>query len=110
MPEFQASSSADVMEDLGLKEGLTGKPNFSGISETPVEFSTVAQGTKMKVTEAGISAAAVTYATANVSAPDGLIKTDHELIADRPFLFVLVHVPTQTTLFITHVNAPSRPE
>lgn len=107
IPEFQCSASTDLMRALGLQKVMSATSDFPGISTTPLTLSAMVQGAQLNVTEAGVSAAAVTYSSATVSADGDLFKPDHELIADRPFLFALVHVPTRSTLFMAHVMTPA---
>jgi serine protease inhibitor len=107
MPEFRASGSQDIFNRLGIQEALTKHTDFSGISTDPVNLSAMVQASEVAVTENGISAIAVTYTTATVSGPANLIEPNHRLIVDRPFLFWIIHVPTQTPLFMTSVNNPA---
>jgi|GEM_PF-4511615 len=106
MPEFRASGSQDIFSRLGIQEALTRHTDFSGISADPVNLSAMVQASEVDVTEKGISASAVTYTTATVSGAANLVVPDHRLIVDRPFLFWIIHVPTQTPLFMTTVNEP----
>ena len=99
IPEFRASTSFDLFETLGLNDELSEYTDFAGISEKKLKLQSTIQAAKLEVTEAGIRASSVTYSTATVSGVEGMINPDREFIVDRPFLFLVVHVPTQTPLF-----------
>lgn len=91
---------------LGIVELFDpGRADLSGMTTAERLFlSFVVHEAVIKVDEAGAEAAAVTVAGAEVaSAP----LQPRELVLDRPFYWTIVHVPSQTPLFLGRVVKPA---
>lgn len=106
LPRFDSDASLDlraVMEDgLGV-EGLFDVAGWDGIGEDIVLQSAV-HAADISVDEEGTVAAA---ATALGFADSGPPEPDITVRADRPFLYLIRHVPTGAVLFIGRVLDPS---
>jgi serpin B len=91
------------LEKMGLKLAFSQRSDFSRLSPEggQVYLSKVVQATVIRFDEAGTEAAAATAAVANLR--NG---AEHQFRADRPFLFFLVHRPTDTVLFSGRVMKP----
>ncbi|HZE96701.1 MAG TPA: serpin family protein [Planctomycetota bacterium] len=110
LPKFKIESAFQLktaLQSLGLSGAFSSSADFSGISAEPgFALSEVLHKTFVDVNEKGTEAAAVTVPMAAGSAPP---KKNVEFKADRPFLFVIRDLPTETTLFMGRVADPRGP-
>ena len=56
----------------------------------------------IEVSEAGTEAASLTKATLFGSLPE--LENQYHMIVDRPFVFVVMHIPTKTILYLCVVR------
>ena len=103
MPKWeQTLPPADLFEWLCPQGFCEGAP-FDGIA--PGVFITAAlHGAKVIVDEKGTEAAAATAMAFQESAPP---QADLTIIADRPFLWAIIHQNTKTLLFIGRLTDPT---
>ncbi len=103
MPKVKLDSRTDVLkiaDKLGIEEGVRG--NFTRlIEDESAMVSQIVQGAHIEVTEVGTTAAA---ATAVVATRMGPVPTDKEVVCDRPYAMVILHVDTGAVLFTSIVN------
>ena len=105
IPRFEAGSVVNlrkVMESTLGWNGIFGVEGLDGIAQQ-LELSSSAHATKVIVNEEGTEAAAVTELGVSVTSID---VPEFDVIADRPFLYVIRHVDTDATLFVGQVLDP----
>lgn len=105
VPRFEAGSVVnlrEVMEGTIGWGGIFGVEGLDGIAEQ-LEISSAAHATKVIVNEEGTEAAAVTDIGVSVTSIE---VPEFDVIADRPFLYVIRHVDTGATLFVGQVLNP----
>jgi serpin B len=109
LPKFKAETTYtlnDPLKALGMKDAFEfGKADFTGMHTSPEKLfiSTVLHKAFVEVNEEGTEAAA---ATAVVVATASLPPQPVEFTADRPFLFLIRHTPTNTVLFLGRFEKP----
>ncbi|MFJ7627105.1 serpin family protein [Streptomyces sp. NPDC097595] len=84
---------------LGIRLASTPAADFSGLSATPLMLSEAVQEAVLKVTEEGLSAAAVTVLPAPAGAAPGPPPRRLHLAFDRPFGIVVLDPGEQVPLF-----------
>ena len=103
--EWGTESLTDALRALGVNEAFDGTDVFSEMSDDPdVHLDNVYHKAVMEVTESGTTAAAATAAmimTRSVPPPP------MDVVFDRPFVVMVVHVPTGTPLFVGRVADPN---
>ncbi|GIV05125.1 MAG: serine proteinase inhibitor [Fimbriimonadales bacterium] len=110
LPRFKVESTHDLkppLSALGMKIAFDpDRADFRRIAEVAPErlyLQKAIQKAVIEVDESGTKAAAATGITVGVtSAP----MERFELVADRPFMFVIAHQPTGTVLFMGIVREP----
>jgi len=110
LPRFKVESTHDLkppLSALGMEIAFDpDRADFSPIAEAAPEklyLQKAIQKAVIEVDESGTKAAATTGITVGVtSAP----LEQFELVADRPFLFVIAHQPTGAVLFMGLVREP----
>ena len=104
LPKFRITTTLalnDLLEP-GMPEAFSEEADFSGMSpRAKMKISTVVHMAYITVDEQGTEAGAATAATITLKTP-----ADAQFIANRPFLFLLHHRPTQTPLFLGHLKKP----
>ncbi len=109
MPRFDIDyqfNATPVLEQMGMAAPFErDEADFSGITEQePLFISSVNHMAMISVDEEGTEAAAATTIMFGLgAAPPGEPIT---LIIDRPFIFFIVHEPTQSLLFMGRVLEP----
>merc|ERR1711874_539160 len=110
IPRFKISYGVKELksdlQSIGIKEAFNqnGKDLFNEMSNDPlVHLDEVYHKAVMEVTEEGTVAAA---ATACVMMARSLPKPPPELVFDRPFVMIVVHMETGLPLFMTKVDDP----
>jgi serpin B len=107
LPKFSYDSGFELQQalmDLGIREAFDAQADFSGMDGTQELFiDNVYHKAFIAVDEAGTEAAA---ASAVVMSRKGMGRP-HELIVDRPFVYLIRDVETGTILFLGHVIDPS---
>lgn len=110
LPRFKAETEYtlnDPLLALGMKDAFTKKADFTGMHTSPEKLyiSHVLHKAFVEVNEEGTEAAA---ATAVVVKALSAREDDRPKVftADRPFLFVIRHTPTDTVLFLGRFEKP----
>lgn len=106
LPRFTAESETDLREVMEGRLGVTGLFDVVGLDGIGDDLliSSAAHGVKVIVDEEGTEAAAATVVGIDAaSAP----MPGFELIADRPFLYVIRDTNTDAILFVGRVVDPS---
>ena len=105
LPRFKVDGSLNLFEQLGLNGMLPPKPDFSDMTDVETTISDFQQRIQLTVDEDGTRAAAATSTTIVASAVGREVP---KLVqADRPFLLLVVHIPSRTLLFVTRINRPT---
>ena len=106
MPRFKfslATSLADALSTLGMSIAFTPAADLSGIDGAhDLQVSDVIHQAHIAVDEKGTTAAAATAVIV------GTTSIEYPLVVDRPFLFFIVHQPTNTLLFAGRVVDPAK--
>lgn len=110
MPKFKLDkkiSPSSLLKALGMETPFTSRADFSGIDgQGRLSLSQIIHQAFFSLDEAGITAAAataITMATTSLTPPTFPV----EMIADRPFTFILLDLNQKTPLFIgrlTHAD------
>lgn len=109
MPKFDFETEInanDILISLGMEEAFDPDlSDFTGIADVDdLHISDVLQKATITVDEEGTEAAA---ATAVIIGVESMPMDDPiSLIIDRPFFFMIQHIPTDTILFMGHVIQP----
>lgn len=110
MPSFcfkQRINLNDTLMSIGMKEAFSPQANFSGIDGMRDLFlSKVVHEAFFSLDEAGVTAAAATAASINVTA---VPTKPVAFTANRPFLFFIVDLKTKTLLFMGKLTQPTAP-
>lgn len=109
LPRFKAETKYELnapLVALGMTDAFTGKADFTGMHTSPetLYISAVLHKAFVEVNEEGTEAAAATgviVKATSVPPPPKVFK------ADRPFLFVIRHTPTNTVLFLGRCEKPN---
>lgn len=108
LPRFrigQTLSLKDILADLGIRRLFTDDADLSAMSATPdLQLGDISHMVHVSVDEEGTQAAAVTLAALIGYGPG--TEEPVEMIADRPFLFLIVDEETESILFAGHVVSP----
>jgi len=108
LPRWTFQTPTDLKQpliDLGMPRAFGGRADFSPMSPSdPLYIYDVLHQAFIAVDEDGTEAAA---ATAVVMDELSLMVTQHDLVCDRPFLFVIHDVAHGTPLFVGRVADPS---
>lgn len=108
LPTFTVTSTVDLkpaLTGLGLKTAFTSAAEFPGLTTTDqLKLHAAKHMGYLALDENGIEAAAATVVTAvGVS---GSVGPDHELVLDRPFLFVLHDIALKLPLLVGVIVDP----
>jgi serpin B len=108
MPKFEYDSSIGLKQALsamGMDIAFTDNADFSGIDgKRDLFIQDVLHKAFISVDESGTEAAA---ATAVIVAPTSIPMQPVEMTIDRPFVYIIRDIPTDTTLFVGRVMNPS---
>ena len=107
MPKFKAETQLDLLSVLS-DVGIQNLDDLSGISDMPLQVSRGLHKAVIDVNESGVSAAAVTAIIADGSAfpdPNRKIAT---VVADRPYVYMIVDNETLLPLFAGVYSRPSK--
>lgn len=112
IPKFKSEYSTslnDALKALGMADAFDeNKANFKGIAEAPPLFiSNVGHKTFIEVNEEGTEAAAVTDIAVGATSAPITPKDTFELIANRPFAYLIVDRQTGATLFLGLMGDPA---
>jgi serpin B len=109
IPKFKSEFSLDVvpfMKKLGMKDAFSEAAKFTAITDNAKDLyiSNIIHKAFIQIDEKGTEAAA---ATAVVMKTRSIRHdTPKSFIADRPFIFILQHIPTMSILFSGKVMDP----
>lgn len=105
IPKFSFSSKwelVDAFKIMGLEAPFADEADFSGMSEQFARIKKIFHQTHISVDEAGTEAAAATVVV------DANGDADYvDLTLDRPFIFLIRDIPTNTILFMGRVVNPT---
>ena len=111
IPRFEFRSSLELSERLaamGMPTAFTRNANFDGMAEGDADANLALDSVRhegyVRVDEQGTEAAAATGVEVVYTSQT---LTEAEFHADRPFLFVIRHRPTDAVLFLGRVVDPS---
>ena len=108
LPKFTVKSSfklKETLSTLGMERAFSSNADFGGMADLEktresLEIGDVFHKSYIDVDEKGTEAAAATAVTVvDTSAP----MNPFEMVVDRPFLFLIRHEPTGTTLFLGRI-------
>ncbi|MBN2663830.1 MAG: serpin family protein [Bacteroidales bacterium] len=107
LPQFQYEYNIklnDILIDIGMPTAFTDLADFSKISDKSLAISRVLQKSYINVNEKGTEAASVTFVGFNdlASLPPAQIKLN------KPFVYLIREVSTNTIIFIGRVSNPSK--
>ncbi|KAM9094573.1 leukocyte elastase inhibitor [Sarcophilus harrisii] len=107
LPKFKMESTYNLNSDLarmGLYSLFTsGKADLSGMSgNKDIFISKIVHKSFMEVNEEGTEAAAATAGIATFA----MLAPEEEFNADHPFLFFILHKPTENILFLGRFSSP----
>ncbi len=109
MPAYEIESDfslVDALEAMGMPDAFTGAADFSGITGNPdLYISDVIHKAFVSVDEEGTEAAAATAVIMVEAALEP--QQPVEFTADRPFVFFIRDIQTDTMLFVGRVVNPS---
>lgn len=101
MPKFKGETSVDfsqILRTMGVVEAFGAEADFSAMSgRSDLQLSQVVQKTVIDVDESGTEAASATAATMMVKS--AFFPELKHFTADRPFVYFIVDVQTNTILF-----------
>ncbi len=102
LPKFEVEGEKKLTEmlvKLGMKKSFTMESDFSGIADKKGMVNGILQKNYIKVNEAGVEAAAVTVEDMFTDLP-GEEPTPIDFHVDRPFVYIIKEVNTNTILFM----------
>ena len=110
LPKFRFEAEydlADTLKSMGMKDAFGATADFSGISPSDQLFlSQVTHKTFVEVNEKGTEAAAVTVVATQDKA-DIAVEFVPTFKADRPFLYLIQELHTESILFMGRMTTPT---
>lgn len=108
LPRFaiaaRSAGAKQALQQFGMRQAFGNAADFSPmLGSSRIKLSDIYHAAGIEVDEQGSEAVAATAAVAQSKSM--LLQTHPLRKIDRPFLFVLVHIPTATPLFIGVVSA-----
>ncbi len=108
LPKFSVESSfklGKTLSSLGMKRSFSSNADFGGMANLDktgesLEIGNVFHKSYIDVDEEGTEAAAATAVTVVATSAS---LNPFEMVVDRPFLFLIRHKPTGTTLFLGRI-------
>jgi len=102
--EWGVKSIKSALQSIGIKSAFESQTQFSIMSDNPeVRLDDVFHKVVMEVSEVGTTAAAATAVFVGITSVPPPPKT---MRFDRPFLMMVLHVPTSTPLFLGQIDDP----
>jgi Serine protease inhibitor len=102
--QYGTRSLVNELKTLGLRSCFDGEAVLMEMSDDPlVHLDQVFHKAVMEVTEEGTEAAA---ATVGIVMTRSMPMPPPKLVFDRPFVMIVLHVPTKTPLFVARVDDP----
>ena len=108
IPKFKMSfrlNLAEMLKQMGMPTAFGPGAEFQNMGTSPmgsIMISKVVHEAFIEVNEEGTEAAAATA----VGAVARSLSHPTRFIADRPFLFIIRHIPSNTALFIGKISNP----
>ncbi len=102
LPKFEIEGEkklTDMLVKLGMKKTFTLESDFSNITEQNTRVGNILQKNYINVTEKGVEAAAVTVEIMDSNLP-GEKPIPVDFYVDRPFMYLIKEVRTNTILFM----------
>ncbi|KAL4435122.1 hypothetical protein ABPG74_003615 [Tetrahymena malaccensis] len=109
LPKFkiQPESVIDlqqILKELGIINAFSNNADFSFMDPSKkINLSNVYHKSMIEVNEEGAEAAAATAAVMQLS-----IKKDPQVLCNKPFIYSITHIPSQTILFLGKVTDPTK--
>jgi serpin B len=110
LPRFTSRYSANIVKQLAEISGplpFSSRADFTGIAQVGLSISMVQHESVVIVDEEGTEAAAATAVIMLRSLAPAAQPEPREVRADKPFMFVLIHTPSRTPLFVGVVADPA---
>jgi len=108
MPKFEFESEfglVDTLDNMGMPASFSAQADFSGMNGTrDLAITDILHKAFVSVDEAGTEAAAATAVIIGETAMPG---EPVEVTVDRPFVFLIRDIKTDSILFIGRVMNPS---
>lgn len=109
MPKFELEYDIvlnDALQALGIEDAFSDQANFSKLVEESeaLRISEVKQKTFLDVSEKGTEAAAAT--SVEIVETSAVIEEPFEMKVNRPFVFAITDVETDTILFLGKIEEP----
>lgn len=111
LPKFKYEHDVEglipILENLGLKETFSLRPNFEKIADYDMSISNFAQKTFIELSESGTKAAAVTVVTFDTNA---IAPSKPEVVKvnfDKPFIYIIKDKNSDELLFFGVVYSPT---
>ena len=107
LPEFKLDYSFDLVRtltEMNLQSAFSSSADFSGIADAPLYIGKIMQKTAIEVSTEGTKAAAATIEELDSSVDP---YTEHQVILDRPFLYMIVDTDTMLPIFTGILNDPA---
>lgn len=109
LPRFKAETQFTLrtpLTALGMKDAFTAKADFTGMHTSPESLfiSDVLHKAFVDVNEEGTEAAAATAVV--MKRASAIVDPPKKFTADRPFLYLIRHTPTNTVLFVGRCEKP----
>lgn len=109
IPKFKIESQVrlnEALKAMGMRIAFEAGADLSAMSDNQLRVSQVKQQSFIEVNEDGTEAAAHTGVGFSVIGPIRTPPPPFEMIVDRPFLFVITDLHTQSILFMGIVSDP----
>lgn len=106
LPRFEFKYQSDKLTDIvkaKMPTAFSPNADFSGMFDISAQLSKVIQKTYIKTDEEGTTAVAVTAVTGITSA-----GPPSEINFNRPFIFIIREVSTNTVMFVGRVSNPNK--
>ena len=107
LPQFKLEYSLDLKQTLNsmhMQTAFGEAADFSGISDGALHIGKIMQKTAIDVSQQGTKAAAATIEELDSAAEP---FTEHQVILDRPFLYMIVDTDTMLPVFTGILNDPA---
>jgi serpin B len=114
LPKWEVTKEEDTLENdltqLGMRRAFTPQADFSGIDgEKDLYLTTVIHKAYVKVDEEGTEAAAATAIVA-LGGPAPKEPPPVDFTANRSFIYMILHEPSNTILFAGRLSDPTVPQ
>ncbi|EAR86316.1 proteinase inhibitor I4 serpin (macronuclear) [Tetrahymena thermophila SB210] len=113
LPKFKmggtSQSVVSILQQLGIQDAFTNQANFKQFSQTEeLLISNVIHSANIEVNEKGTEAVAATVIMAKKQCIS--LKKYQEFFCNKPFIFTISHIPSNTILFLGRFCVPVKQE